>query len=70
MVGTAYLSAEPGAEKFVKVGDKVNEGDTVLIIEAMKTFNHIAATKSGIVKEILVSDADPVEFGQPLLIVE
>lgn len=70
MVGTAYLSPEPGTPKFVNVGDKVNEGDTVLIIEAMKTFNHIAATKSGTVKEILVGDNDPVEFGQALLIVE
>ncbi|MEP0235404.1 acetyl-CoA carboxylase biotin carboxyl carrier protein [Roseibium sp.] len=70
MVGTAYLSPEPGARAYVQVGDKVSEGQTVLIIEAMKTMNHIPATKSGTVKEILVSDAQPVEFGEPLIIVE
>ncbi|MBS8259650.1 acetyl-CoA carboxylase biotin carboxyl carrier protein [Roseibium polysiphoniae] len=70
MVGTAYLSPEPGARAYVQVGDKVAEGQTVLIIEAMKTMNHIPATKAGTVKEILVSDAQPVEFGEPLIIVE
>ncbi|WP_417689578.1 acetyl-CoA carboxylase biotin carboxyl carrier protein [Roseibium sp.] len=70
MVGTAYLSPEPGAKAYVQVGDKVSEGQTILIIEAMKTMNHIPATKSGVVKEILVTDAQPVEFGEPLIIVE
>lgn len=70
MVGTAYLSPEPGAAVFVNVGDKVKEGQTILIIEAMKTMNHIPATKSGTVKQILVEDAQPVEFGEPLIIVE
>lgn len=70
MVGTAYLAPEPGARSYIQVGDKVSEGQTILIIEAMKTMNHIPATKSGTVKEILVSDAQPVEFGEPLIIVE
>lgn len=70
MVGTAYLAPEPGASAFIQVGDTVTEGQTILIIEAMKTMNHIPATKSGKVKEILVEDAQPVEFGEPLIIVE
>lgn len=70
MVGTAYLSPEPGAAAFIQVGDKVTEGQTILIIEAMKTMNHIPSTKTGVVKEILVEDAQPVEFGEPLIIVE
>lgn len=70
MVGTAYLAAEPGATPFVKIGDKVSEGQTVLIIEAMKTMNHIPAPKSGTVKRILVEDGTPVEFGAPLMIIE
>lgn len=70
MVGTVYMSPEPGAEAFVKVGDKVSEGDTLLIIEAMKTMNHIPAPKSGTVKRLLVEDGAPVEFGAPLMIVE
>jgi len=70
MVGTAYSSPSPDADAFVKVGDKVNEGDTLLIIEAMKVMNSIAAPKAGTVKEILFSDAQPVEFGEVLLIVE
>ncbi|WP_435168145.1 acetyl-CoA carboxylase biotin carboxyl carrier protein [Falsirhodobacter sp. 1013] len=70
MVGTAYLAAEPGATPFVTVGATVSEGQTVLIIEAMKTMNHIPATKSGVVKRVLVSDGTPVEFGAPLLIIE
>ena len=70
MVGTAYLSPEPGADAFVKVGDKVSEGDTLLIVEAMKTMNQIPATKSGTVKRILVEDGAPVEFGAPLMIIE
>ncbi|PTV97543.1 biotin carboxyl carrier protein [Rhodobacter aestuarii] len=70
MVGTAYLAPEPGADAFVKVGDTVKEGQTLLIVEAMKTMNHIPAPKSGTVKRILVDDGAPVEFGAPLMIVE
>lgn len=70
MVGTAYLSSEPGIDPFVKVGDKVSEGQTLMIIEAMKTMNQIPAPKSGTVKRILVEDGAPVEFGAPLMIVE
>lgn len=70
MVGTAYLAAEPGATPFVTVGATVAEGQTVLIIEAMKTMNHIPAPRAGTVKRILVSDGTPVEFGAPLLIIE
>ena len=70
MVGTIYMSAEPGAATFVNVGATVSEGQTLLIIEAMKTMNHIAATKSGTVKRILVEDGQPVEFGAPLMIIE
>lgn len=70
MVGTAYLAPAPGADKFVKVGDKVTEGQTLLIIEAMKTMNQIPAPRAGTVKAILVADAQPVEFGEPLVIVE
>lgn len=70
MVGTAYLAAEPGAKPFVAVGDKVTEGQTVLIIEAMKTMNHIPANRAGTVKRILFEDGSPVEFGAPLMIIE
>jgi acetyl-CoA carboxylase biotin carboxyl carrier protein len=70
MVGTAYLSAEPGAEPFVKVGDAVAEGQTVLIIEAMKTMNQINSPRAGTVKQILVANAEPVEFGHPLMVIE
>jgi acetyl-CoA carboxylase biotin carboxyl carrier protein len=70
MVGTAYLAPEPGADNFVKTGDKVSEGDTLLIIEAMKTMNQIPAPRSGTVKRILVEDGAPVEFGAPLMIIE
>lgn len=70
MVGTVYLQAEPGSPPFVKVGDTVTEGDSLLIVEAMKTMNHIHAPKSGTVKRILVADGDPVEYGAPLMIVE
>ncbi|ATG46268.1 acetyl-CoA carboxylase biotin carboxyl carrier protein [Celeribacter ethanolicus] len=70
MVGTAYLSPEPGAAAFVKIGDQVSEGQTLLIVEAMKTMNHIPAPKSGTVKRILVDDGQPVEFGAPLMIIE
>lgn len=70
MVGTVYLQAEPGAPSFVSVGAQVKEGDTLLIIEAMKTMNHIPAPKSGTVKRILVEDSSAVEFGAPLMIIE
>ena len=70
MVGTAYLSPEPGKPAFVAVGDKVKAGQTILIIEAMKTMNQIPAEKAGTVKAILVDDAQPVEFGEPLLVIE
>jgi acetyl-CoA carboxylase biotin carboxyl carrier protein len=69
MVGTAYLSAEPGAKPFVAVGDAVKAGDTLLIVEAMKVMNPITATSGGVVKKILVSDGQPVEFDQPLVII-
>ncbi|RLQ87757.1 acetyl-CoA carboxylase biotin carboxyl carrier protein [Notoacmeibacter ruber] len=70
MVGTAYMSPEPGAAPFISVGTKVAAGQTLLIIEAMKTMNQIPAPKAGTVKQILVTDAQPVEFGEPLVIVE
>lgn len=70
MVGTVYLQAEPGAPSFVKVGDTVSEGQTLLIIEAMKTMNQIPAPCSGTVKRILVDDGSPVEYGAPLMIIE
>ena len=70
MVGTVYLAAEPGASPFVSVGAQVTEGQTVLIIEAMKTMNHIPAPRAGTVKRILVEDGHPVEYGVPLMIIE
>ncbi|HMS96889.1 MAG TPA: acetyl-CoA carboxylase biotin carboxyl carrier protein [Tabrizicola sp.] len=70
MVGTVYLAAEPGATPFVAVGAQVTEGQTVLIIEAMKTMNHIPAPRAGSVKRILVEDGHPVEYGAPLMIIE
>lgn len=70
MVGTVYMSAEPGAAPFVATGATVKEGDTLLIIEAMKTMNHIPAPRAGTVKRILVEDGGPVEFGAPLMIIE
>jgi acetyl-CoA carboxylase biotin carboxyl carrier protein len=70
MVGTVYLAAEPGAPALVKVGDKVTEGQTLLIIEAMKVMNPLASPHAGTVTQILVSDGQPVEFGEPLLIVD
>ncbi|WP_374426614.1 acetyl-CoA carboxylase biotin carboxyl carrier protein [Tabrizicola sp.] len=70
MVGTVYLAAEPGASPFVTIGAQVSEGQTVLIIEAMKTMNHIPAPKAGTVKRILVEDGHPVEYGAPLMIIE
>ncbi len=70
MVGTAYMAPEPGAKAFVEVGTKVSEGQTVLIIEAMKTMNQIPAHKSGTITRILVEDAQPVEYGEPLVVIE
>ncbi len=70
MVGTCYLAAEPGATPFITIGATVAEGQTVLIIEAMKTMNHIPAPRAGTVKRILVEDGTPVEFGAPLMIIE
>ena len=70
MVGTVYMSPQPGADAFVKVGDTVTSGQTLLIVEAMKTMNPISAPKAGKVVEILVGDAQPVEFGEPLVVIE
>jgi acetyl-CoA carboxylase biotin carboxyl carrier protein len=70
MVGTAYLAPEPGAATFVKVGDSVTEGQTLLIVEAMKTMNQIPSPTSGTVKRILIEDGAPVEFGAPLMVIE
>lgn len=70
MVGTAYMAPEPGAKPFIEVGSQVKAGDTLLIVEAMKTMNQIPAPRSGTVKQILIEDGQPVEFGQPLVIVE
>ena len=70
IIGTAYLAAEPGGKKFVEVGDKIKKGQTVMIVEAMKTMNHVPSTADGIVKEICVEDGHPVEFGQTIIILE
>ena len=70
IVGTAYLAPEPGAKQFVEIGKKIKKGDTVMIVEAMKTMNHIPSNSDGIVKEISVEDGQPVEFGQKLIIIE
>ena len=70
IIGTAYHAPEPGAKKFVEVGKKIKKGDTVMIIEAMKTMNHVPSTADGIVKEICVEDGHPVEFGQTIIILE
>ena len=67
IVGTAYLAPEPGGKKFVEVGQKIKKGQTIMIIEAMKTMNHVPSTQEGIVSKILVKDGEPVEFGQPLI---
>ena len=70
IIGTAYHAPEPGAKKFVEVGKKIKKGDTVMIVEAMKTMNHVPSTSAGVVKKILVSDGQPVEFGQVLIILD
>ena len=70
IIGTAYHAPEPGAKKFVEVGQKIKKGDTVMIVEAMKTMNHVPSSSDGIVKEICVNDGQPVEFGQTIIILE
>ena len=67
IVGTAYLAPEPGAKKFVEIGQKIKKGQTIMIVEAMKTMNHVPSTESGTVSKIFVKDGEPVEFGQPLI---
>ena len=68
IIGTAYLAPEPGAKKFIEVGDKIKKGQTVMIVEAMKTMNHVPSTSDGEVKKILIEDGQPVEFGQTLVL--
>ena len=70
IIGTAYLAPEPGAKKFVETGKKIKKGDTVMIVEAMKTMNHVPSPKDGVVKSINVEDGQPVEYGQTLVIIE
>ncbi len=70
IVGTVYLAREPGAKKFVEVGKKIKKGDSVMIVEAMKTMNHVTSTSDGVVKEICVEDGQPVEFGQKLIVLK
>ena len=70
LVGTAYLAPEPGAKKFIDVGQKVKKGQTIMIVEAMKTMNHVPSTQDGTISKILVKDGEPVEFGQPLISVK
>ena len=70
IVGTAYLSSEPGAKPFVSVGKKIKKGETVLIVEAMKTMNHVPSTSDGVVKKVCVEDGQPVEFGQTIIVLE
>ena len=70
IIGTAYHAPEPGAKKFVEIGKKIKKGDTVMIVEAMKTMNHVPSTYDGVVKEICVEDGQPVEFGQTIIILE
>ena len=70
IIGTAYLAPEPGAKKFVSVGDKVKKGQTIMIVEAMKTMNHVPSTSEGEVKKVLVEDGQPVEFGQTLVLLK
>ena len=70
IIGTAYLAPEPGAKKFIEVGDKIKKGQTVMIVEAMKTMNHVPSSAEGVVKKIMVNDGQPVEFGQTLVILD
>ena len=70
IIGTAYHAPEPGAKKFVEIGKKIKKGDTIMIVEAMKTMNHVPSTADGVVKEICVQDGQPVEFGQTIIILE
>ncbi len=70
IIGTAYHAPEPGAKKFVEIGKKIKKGDTIMIVEAMKTMNHVPSTADGVVKEICVKDGQPVEFGQTIIILE
>jgi len=70
IIGTAYLATEPGAKKFVEVGDKIKKGQTIMIVEAMKTMNHVPSTSDGEVKKVLVNDGQPVEFGQTLVLLK
>ena len=70
IIGTAYHAPEPGAKKFVEIGKKIKKGDTVMIVEAMKTMNHVPSTADGVVKEICVEDGQPIEFGQTIIILE
>ena len=70
IIGTAYLAPEPGGKKFVEIGKKIKKGDTIMIVEAMKTMNHVPSTKDGVVKKVVVEDGQPVEYGQTLVILE
>ena len=70
IIGTAYLAAEPGAKQFIQIGDRIKKGQTIMIVEAMKTMNHVPATSEGVVKSILVKDGQPVEFGQTLILLK
>ena len=70
IIGTAYHAPEPGAKKFIEIGKKIKKGDTIMIVEAMKTMNHVPSTSDGVVKEICVDDGQPVEFGQTLVVLE
>ena len=70
IIGTAYLAAEPGAKPFIKIGDKIKKGQTIMIVEAMKTMNHVPSTSDGEVKKILIEDGQPVEFGQTLVLLK
>ena len=70
IIGTAYHAPEPGAKKFIEVGKKIKKGDTIMIVEAMKTMNHVPSSSDGIVKEICINDGQPVEFGQTLIVLE
>tara|TARA_Y100000992_G_scaffold287276_1_gene239936 strand:+ start:307 stop:723 length:417 start_codon:yes stop_codon:yes gene_type:complete len=70
IIGTAYVAPEPGGKKFVEVGKKIKKGDTIMIVEAMKTMNHVPSTQDGVVKKIIVEDGQPVEYGQTLIVLE